>query len=88
MKSESEAAQSCLTLLDPMDSSLPGPSVHAIFQARVLEWGAMSSPEYILNKHRIVYYVFMCVYIYSVFMNVFILITHVCILYFYLAGEV
>ena len=46
------------------------------------------SPEYILNKHIIIYYVFMCVYIYSVFMNVFILITHVCILYFYIAGEV
>ena len=40
MKSESEVAQSCLTLSDPMDCSLPGSSVHGIFQARVLEWGA------------------------------------------------
>ena len=40
VKSESEVAQSCLTLSDPMDYSLPGSSVHGIFQARVLEWGA------------------------------------------------
>ena len=39
VKSESEVAQSCPTLLDPMDCSLPG-SIHGIFQARVLEWGA------------------------------------------------
>ena len=38
VKSESEVAQSCLTLRDPMDCSLPGSSVHGIFQARVLEW--------------------------------------------------
>ena len=41
MKSESEIAQSCLTLCDPIDCSLPGSSVHGIFQARVLEWGAI-----------------------------------------------
>ena len=40
VKSESEVAQSCLTLSDPMDYSLLGSSVHGIFQARVLEWGA------------------------------------------------
>ena len=39
-KSESEAAQLCPTLSDPMDCSLPGSSVHGIFQARALEWGA------------------------------------------------
>ena len=39
---ESEVAQSCLTLSDPMDCSLPGSSVHGIFQTRVLEWGAIS----------------------------------------------
>ena len=38
-ESESEVAQSCPTLCDPMDCSLPGSSVHRIFQARVLEWG-------------------------------------------------
>ena len=42
MKSESEVTQSCLTLSDPMDCSLPGSSVHGIFQARVLEWGAIA----------------------------------------------
>ena len=40
VKSESEVAQSCPTLSDPMDYSLPGSPVHGIFQARVLEWGA------------------------------------------------
>ena len=40
--SESEVAQSWLTLSDPMDCSLPGSSVHGIFQARVLEWGAIA----------------------------------------------
>ena len=42
VKSEREVAQSCLTLSDPMDCSLPGSSVHGIFQARVLEWGAIA----------------------------------------------
>ena len=40
VKSESEVAQSCLTLSDPMDCSPPGSSIHETFQARVLEWGA------------------------------------------------
>ena len=42
VKIESEVAQSCPTLSDPMDCSLPGSSVHGIFQARVLEWGAIA----------------------------------------------
>ena len=42
VKSESEVSQSCLTLSDSMDCSLPGSSVHGIFQARVLEWGAIA----------------------------------------------
>ena len=42
VKSEGEGAQSCLTLSDPMDFSLPGSSIHGIFQARVLEWGAIA----------------------------------------------
>ena len=41
-ESESEVAQWYLTLCDPMDCSLPGSSVHGIFQARVLEWGAIA----------------------------------------------
>ena len=56
VKSESEAAQSCLTPSDPMDCNLPGSSVHGIFQARVLEWGAIAfsvvtSYNYV-NCHR------------------------------------
>ena len=39
---ESEVSQACPTLSDPMDCSLPGSSVHGIFQARVLEWGAIT----------------------------------------------
>ena len=41
-ESESEVAQSCPTLSDPMVCSLPGSSVHGIFQAKVLEWGAIA----------------------------------------------
>ena len=41
-KSESEVAKSCQTVCDPMDCSLPGSSIHRIFQARVLEWVAIS----------------------------------------------
>ena len=58
VKSESEVAQSDQTLSDPMDWSLPGSSIHGIFQARVLEWGAIAlvnqknlfSPEVIFLK--------------------------------------
>ena len=42
MKSESEVAQSCPTLCDPMDRSPPGSSAHGIFQSRVLEWVAIA----------------------------------------------
>ena len=48
-ESESEVAQSCLTLRDPMDCSLPGSSAHGIFQARVLEWVAIA---FSTSKHE------------------------------------
>ena len=52
VKSESEVAQSCQTLSDPMDHSLPGSSVHGIFQARILEWGAIAfSDQYGILTH-------------------------------------
>jgi len=51
VKSESEVAQSCPTLSDPMDCSLPGSSIHGIFQARVLEWGAIAFS----NTHKYIY---------------------------------
>ena len=41
LRREREVSKSCLTLCDPMDCSLPGSSVHGIFQARVLQWGAV-----------------------------------------------
>src|SRR5574341_1100344 len=53
MKSESEVAQSCPTPSDPMDCSLPGSSVHGIFQARVLEWGAIAFSEKYQHKDQI-----------------------------------
>ena len=51
VKTESEVAQLCLTLSNPMDCSLPGSSIHGIFQARVLDWGAIAFSElYSFNK--------------------------------------
>ena len=58
VKSESEVAQSCPTLCNPMDCSPPGSSVHGIFQARVLEWGAIEfrlSPVLTLTKKSVRY---------------------------------
>ena len=49
VKSESEVAQSCPTLSNPMGCSLPGSSIHGIFQARVLEWGAIAFSEFLLH---------------------------------------
>ena len=51
VKSESEVAQSCPTVNDPMDCSLPGSSVQGIFQARVLEWGDIA---FSVRKNRYV----------------------------------
>ena len=51
VKSESEVAQSRPTLSDPVDCSLPGSSVHGIFQAKVLEWGAIAFSS--LNHYSI-----------------------------------
>ena len=50
VKRESEVAQSCRTLSDPMDCSLPGSSIHGIFQARVLEWVAIAFSIHSLKK--------------------------------------
>ena len=52
MKSESEVAQSCLTLSGPMDCTLPDPSTWGIFQARVLEWGAIAFSEWPTKTHQ------------------------------------
>ena len=50
VKSESEVAQSCPTLSDPMDCSPPDFSVHGIFQARALEWGAIAFSEGLMQS--------------------------------------
>ena len=51
VKSQSEVAQSCPTLSDPMDCSLPGSSVHGLFQARVLQWGAIAFSVGSVKQH-------------------------------------
>ena len=53
VKSESEVAQSCPTLSNPLDRSLPGSSIHGIFQASVLEWGAIAFSEYLYGNIHI-----------------------------------
>ena len=68
VKSESEVTQWCLTLSDVMDCSLPGSSVHGIFQARVLEWVAIVFSAYIVCVCVCVCVcvnVYMCIYIYN-----------------------
>ena len=56
-KNESEVTQSCPTLSDPMDCSLPGSSVHGIFQARVLESGAIAF-SITLESHKTFFFLF------------------------------
>ena len=73
VKSESEVAQSYPTLSDPMDCSLPGSSTHGIFQARVLEWGAIAFSE---HSHT-------CVYIYATFVCIISMYTSTHTLYIY-----
>ena len=62
MKSESEVAQSCLTLSDPMYCSLPGSSIHGIFQARVLEWDAIAFSSHKLPANDSVSILYLNVY--------------------------
>ena len=61
VKSESEVAQSCPTLSDPMDCSLPGSSVHGIFQARVLEWVAIAFSDDCNKKQQCDFTNFSCI---------------------------
>ena len=71
VKRESEVAQSCPILSDPMDCSLTGSSVHGIFQARVLEWGAIA-----FSDIYICVCVCMCVYLYiylSIYLYIYLL---------------
>ena len=66
VKSESEVAQSCPTLSNPMDCGLPGSSIHGIFQARVLEWGAIAFSNYscyIFQKGLVVAQLYIYIYV-------------------------
>ena len=53
VKSESEVTQLCLTLSDRVDYSLPGSSIHGIFQARVLEWGTIAFSHIYTTMYKI-----------------------------------
>ena len=53
-KRESEVAQSCPTLSDPMDCSIPGSSIHGIFQARVLEWIAIAFSGFSHSSNQLI----------------------------------
>ena len=70
VKSEREVAQSSPTLRDPMDCSLPGSSVHGIFQARVLEWGAIAfsiTESSVLKSYITDYFIFLCSCIFLIY---------------------
>ena len=56
LRSETEVAQSCPTLSDPMDWSLPGSSVHGILKARVLEWGGIALGFRVCITHMISFF--------------------------------
>ena len=66
VKSESEVAQSCPTLSDSMDCSLPGSSVNGIFHARVLEWGAIAFSQYTALIYSFSYLEPVCCSMYTV----------------------
>ena len=70
VKSEREVSQLCPTLSDPMDYGLPGSSVHGIFQARVLEWGAIAFSA-LLTRLPIYYKAVLCIYIVHIMLTLF-----------------
>ena len=77
VKSESKVAQTCPTLSDPMDCSLPGSSIHGIFQASVLEWTAIALSIYMHTYIYMCIYIHICVCIY-IYVYQFISVTHSC----------
>ena len=70
VKSEREVTQSCLTLSDPMDCSQPGSTVHGIFQARVLEWGAIAFSGKPPGKSPNVSFSYISIFMLSCFNNI------------------
>ena len=69
VKSESEVAQSCPTLSDPMDCRLPGSSVHGIFQARVLEWSAIATLLFFTVTYYSIVWIYHNLFYQSLMMN-------------------
>ena len=69
VKYEREVAQSCLTLHDPMDCSLLGSSVHGIFQARVLEWGAIAFSHEFHSQLKISHFPFPTFYLFPYYLT-------------------
>ena len=69
VKSESEVAQSCLTLSDPMDCTLPGSSVHGIFQAKLLEWGAIPFSDIYIHMYTNTYILYQILFLYMLLQN-------------------
>ena len=68
-KSEREVAQSCPTLSDPMDYSLPGSSIHGIFQARVLEWGVIAFSKMKITRNQIGHRMIVLFFFYSLLLS-------------------
>ena len=66
VKSESEVTQSYLTLSDPMDCSLPGSSIHGIFQARILEWGAIAFSVYLDSSSKYIFWSYQIIHMLSI----------------------
>ena len=84
VKSESEVTQSCRTLSNPMDCSLPGSSVHGILQARVLEWGAIAFSKVFSLSGSIIksglgisvypsYRCFLCIHFCCIYIDIYII---------------
>ena len=81
VKSESEVIQSCPTLRDPMDCSLPGSFIHGIFQARVLEWGAIAFSVPSTALHLILFLCLLYLYFY-ILCHYLIIILQICSLHY------
>ena len=101
VKSESEVTQSCLTLRDPMGCTLPASSIHGIFQAKLLEWGAIALSDIYIHMYTNIYILFQILFLYMLLKNtkyrslcytggpcwLFILLIHInCLYYMWIFG--
>ena len=87
VKSESEVAQSCPTLSNPMDCNLPGSFIHEIFQARVLEWGAIAFSVSCIYQYDIIIFILHSVNVVH-HLHLFVMLNHSCIPGTILFGQV